>query len=652
MRRHAILGLAGGLIILGAGWLFLAPTSVGGRVTYVTLSGTSMEPRLHSGDLVLTRRADFYSVGDVIAYRSPDLGRAVLHRVVEADGDRFVTKGDHNDWLDAYHPRPQDVIGRYWVRVPRVGSALRWLQVPRNAGLVAAVAVIAFLISVRLPYFRRHRRVAGFSPAGEQAGPNERRTPSAVAGGPGRLARVMGAVSVGSLVAAVTLAGWTYVHPATRTISSTIKYSQTGEFGYSALAPAGPVYESRQIATGDPVFLRLVSHIDLTFHYRLESDRAANVVGSERLAVRLSDGSGWHRTLVLQPETQFRGRTFTAKGRLDLSAIRSLIHRVQALTGMPRDTYTVTVLPVVTVAGTLAGEQLEGRFTPELTFRLDDLHLELEGSEAASGTPGDSLHPAEEQALTLTRTGPNPLAVFGIRLELNTVRLMATALAMIGLVAGMWIWWLSRRLRRLDEPDRINAQYGSWLLPVELEGTEPNRTVRVFSMENLLRVAALADQMVLHEEREGEHSYLVRYGGWVYSYHSGRRGHRGLGSTAAEWAASSASVGQPMAHGSDIHQKESGPRFEDLSASDGVDRAAPRTTTAEVGNGQGAAHDLPLTVPPESSAFSGSTDPWVTNGSATLEEDFTARLEELFARSGLGGTADAYGSGDRDPKGS
>src|SRR5215210_4036826 len=110
-------------LVLAAAWLFL-PTALGGSTTYVSTYGTSMEPRFSTGDLAVLRPAGSYEVGDVVAYRSEGLDTTVLHRIVERDGDRFVTQGDNNDFLDEDTPTADDVLGSLWFRVPQGGTAL------------------------------------------------------------------------------------------------------------------------------------------------------------------------------------------------------------------------------------------------------------------------------------------------------------------------------------------------------------------------------------------------------------------------------------------------------------------------------------------------------------------------------------------------
>ena len=51
-------------------WYFFAPPALGGSTTYVFTDGVSMEPRFHTGDLVLVRSQSSYHVGEIVAYRN------------------------------------------------------------------------------------------------------------------------------------------------------------------------------------------------------------------------------------------------------------------------------------------------------------------------------------------------------------------------------------------------------------------------------------------------------------------------------------------------------------------------------------------------------------------------------------------------------
>jgi signal peptidase I len=129
------------VLLLGA-WLLFAPARLGGATRYAVVEGASMEPGLSRGDLVLVRAGATPAVGGVVLYEDPALGVRVLHRVIRIEGDRLVTQGDANDFVDDARPGATEVIGAYWFSVPRAGAALSWMQVPLHA------ALLAFLLTV------------------------------------------------------------------------------------------------------------------------------------------------------------------------------------------------------------------------------------------------------------------------------------------------------------------------------------------------------------------------------------------------------------------------------------------------------------------------------------------------------------------------
>jgi signal peptidase I len=103
-----------------------------------------MLPTLGGGDLVILHEAETYEPGDVIAFHSRLLDRVVIHRIIGVENDRFITRGDGNDWTDADRPRRSDILGEHWVRIPDAGWVLGWLHHPWVAALAAATA--AFLL--------------------------------------------------------------------------------------------------------------------------------------------------------------------------------------------------------------------------------------------------------------------------------------------------------------------------------------------------------------------------------------------------------------------------------------------------------------------------------------------------------------------------
>lgn len=130
--------------------IFLRPPFLGGTAGYVNVSGTSMEPRMHTGDVVLLQRQDSYRVGDVVAYHiprgQPGAGNVVIHRVKGGSAKAgYVMRGDNRDSDDFVRPTSSDVVGKKLVRVPALGRIARILMTPIGLGLLAALATMAFI---------------------------------------------------------------------------------------------------------------------------------------------------------------------------------------------------------------------------------------------------------------------------------------------------------------------------------------------------------------------------------------------------------------------------------------------------------------------------------------------------------------------------
>ena len=134
--------LAAQLALVATLLWFGLPQTLGGRAGWVMVSGTSMLPRLHTGDLVLVERRSSYHVGEVVAYRVPKgqagAGHAVIHRIIGGNGKTgWRMQGDNRTAPDLWYPTNQDVIGSKALRIPHAWFALRLLHMPVLLGLFA-----------------------------------------------------------------------------------------------------------------------------------------------------------------------------------------------------------------------------------------------------------------------------------------------------------------------------------------------------------------------------------------------------------------------------------------------------------------------------------------------------------------------------------
>jgi signal peptidase I len=507
MRRESPI-IAGVLIaVLAALWILFAPAQFGGRTSYVVVNGISMEPKFHKGDLALVRKSDSYNVGDIVVYRHPTIG-PIIHRIIGKDGDRYIFKGDNNDFVDTYHPTQDELIGKFWFHIPAIGQPFTKL---RNRLVIAGLVALCGLI-VLLPY------ALGSESKGRRArrSPGERRTPSMnTQNDSGQsILTILIAVALASLA----LAGLAFSRPLDRTVGATETYQQSGAFSYSATGP-GSIYDSNAVTTGDPVFPSVTNNVDFRFEYHLTSDQPTSVSGTASFAAEVSDSTGWKKTIELLPSTPFNGNSFIALGTLDLSRVQGVINQFQQATGVVRQQYNVSIVPDIQIHGTLAGVTLKDAFDPRIEFQLDQHELQLAKTSSSSGANVDPLKPTQSGTVKLTKIKPNRMSLTKLSLPVEKARLLSIltlSLSLIGLGVCGWMTW---RGSKSGEVARIQARFGSMMISVEDADFEyGGRVIDVESFDDLLRLAMRDERMIMHQHASGIHRYYVQDSIVVYRY--------------------------------------------------------------------------------------------------------------------------------------
>ena len=285
--------------------------------------------------------------------------------------------------------------------------------------------------------------------------------------------------------------------------------------------PQTGIYDADEVSTGQPVFRRLASQVNLAFDYAFGSLSTNEVNGVHRLTAVVTDTNGWRRTFSLTEQAPFEGNTFTVRGNLDLNQIQALIDTLESETGVKRDHYEVSVVPEVLATGVVGGQAFSERFAPRLGFRFDSIQLQMlpPGPREA-----DPRRPSQPGALELTQIEPNSLPILSWKLAVSDAR----RLALLGLglclaAAAAFGFYLLRGVGG-DEPSRIEARLGAMLVSVRSDVAHGERVIDVESIDDLAKLAERAGVMVLHEARGTAHLYFVQDGPSTYRYQAfGRR---------------------------------------------------------------------------------------------------------------------------------
>jgi signal peptidase I len=491
------------MAVLAAGiWLLAGPVQFGGPASYVITSGVSMLPLIHAGDLVVTRRADSYQIGEIIAYHATPR-TIILHRIVGRDGARYVTKGDNNPAPDAIHPTHADVVGSLWLHLPSAGHYMALLRSPGTLAILVFISVLAGVLSQKRRATRRERRGIAM---------NEGYT-WMTSGAPSPRDEKL-ALALIAVLATLALAIIAYSHPTQRPGSVDTSYRQQGTFGYTAAATGG-IYNGDQVTSGQPVYLRLVRNVDVHFDYRFSTPAAHQVHGTAGLAMEIGQDSGWQRTVQLTPPAPFNGDQATVAATVDLGDVQRFIDSFSAQTGVHNTLYTLALVPQVQVQGDVADQTMSDTFAPRLQFTLDPNQLVLNRPPDS----GDPLRPVQDGSVTRPASVANVFSILGLHLPVSTARLITLpAFLLAGLIAIAFAQPVLAA-RHEDEAAKIGARYGSMLLNVHRQTAgAPERLVELDSIDDLAKVAGKEGRMILHSNGGGPHQYVVADGETLYRY--------------------------------------------------------------------------------------------------------------------------------------
>jgi signal peptidase I len=494
-----------GLIVLACLWFYFAPAGLGGSTTYVVTDGISMEPRFHTGDLVLVRSQSSYHVGEIVAYHSRVFHTIVLHRIIGLAGSRYIFKGDNNNFVDFEHPARSQLIGALWLHIPGAGARLDSLRSP---ALIGALVGLGTLLFVGAAFTRRRRQKRRQRRADEHTGHQPRHSPQHPRG------PVAGVLAIGFLVLlpCVALALLAFNRPTMARLPFDVPYKQSGTLSYSADAAPGPAYPGGRAVTGDPLFTHVINVVELRFGYLFHSAAMHSLSGYASLDATVASTSGWQTTLQLERPTPFHGNRTVLTARLDLTSLLALVHRVETTTAVS-GSYTLTLIPRVSTAGNLDLVPLHTTFSPRIQFSLNPLEVQPVVSGAGTLAGGQSSANGFARSASGSVTGRRYQSLFislGVaQLSIATARQLA--LGAIAIIVCVMLAILAfARPRRRDESAAIRARYGRWIVPVARVWQLPGvPVIDVADMESLVRIAEHYDRSILHEATDDGDAFWV-----------------------------------------------------------------------------------------------------------------------------------------------
>jgi signal peptidase I len=512
-RRRSIRSVLLSAALVSLWYVLLAPPALGGRTSYISVSGHSMEPTYFTGDLVVVRKADGYRAGDIVAFKAQ--GGVVIHRITGGDSvSGYVTEGDNNSWTDPWRPTDHDVVGRAWFRLP---GASRWLLTLTQPAAVAVVVTVLLALGLRSDKTRNRSPIAATTSRPSSTPTRRpmqldtlRRYASAV---PRRTrAASIAALLLAGVTAVPAVLAWTddvqrtsfhqdasYLHA--------VDFSYTFRLDPTTLYPDGVIGPIDATTSKPPtIFAKPARAMDVQIDYRFDADRDAPIDGTVAVDAVVSGDAGWSTTLQLAEPSRLDRRTTRIEVPLDLGTVRELVARVGDETGMPSSRYEISIVPTFHVRSTVADTAVDEQYSPSLAVSYT----------GTTWTVGPQLHAEKTQRLGSEVTERVQLAGIDVAL-LRWAVAPATALLLlaVGLVA-----LAVGRVPRLTV-DALLRRPGIAVIDLERPPADADLAVPLTSAEGIRRVAERDGGLVLRYEHDGDTLLYARHDNRVYCYSAG-----------------------------------------------------------------------------------------------------------------------------------
>ena len=503
-KPHQVL-IAAVLLLLV--WMVFVPIQLGGPVSYIIISGNSMEPEIHLGDLVVARRRDHYQLDQRVIYDHPQLGY-VFHRIVGQEGDQFILQGDNNDWLDTYQPTKSEILGKYWYDIPGAGKVISALQQPLYFTLFVLIisSLLVGLVLTPDPGPTRKRK-------GKRKRMNKDHTPPSVDDFRLEILLILAVIAAVALIFGLIA----FTKDSKIIVTDDLPYLHTVELSYSAEASSA-IYDSPGVETGDPVYPALSCVVDLGFDYQFSSPRLNGegqdqFAGSVSLGAEIRDNDGWHRTIILLPEVDISSQKVNAQPSLNICQILDLIRDKEAQTGVFLNTYTLSIMPAIKIEGELEGLAFTDEFQPEFPFDLSEAVLRV---------------PHTSEGFLLEQEGKiphmmeidNQMSLFGRQVAVNGVRWTAGIILGICVLGAIYPAWSLLGDWNKSQRARIEIQHRPVM--IDLKDSQIRKAVyTVIDLERMADLRKLADRygaMIMHEMEGALHRYFVIDEDFLYQF--------------------------------------------------------------------------------------------------------------------------------------
>lgn len=117
--------------------------------------------------LIFLVKSREYEVNDIIMFQGKG-SIPVTHRIIGVDEDGFITKGDANNTEDEDRVKEEQIIGKVFLKIPKVGYVIGWMKTPLGSMLLVMVCFLLICAPMLLKPYNTNAELKEFDDKNEQ----------------------------------------------------------------------------------------------------------------------------------------------------------------------------------------------------------------------------------------------------------------------------------------------------------------------------------------------------------------------------------------------------------------------------------------------------------------------------------------------------
>jgi len=279
----------------------------------------------------------------------------------------------------------------------------------------------------------------------------------------------------------------------------TSEINQVGDYSYKAFVSPALIYGNRTvISVGEPIYLKLLRGLNITFTYSIKSPQGIKEIsGIIKPSITLSSLS-WRRTYRIYDAIKLNKTSAEIIFSLNFTKILNEVARIESEIGIKSGGFNITIRPVIGAKPTLGnGRTYYQSFIPTLVVKVRGGNPLLQVS---------GLSNAKNYADKKVVQYPTNLTYLGLKISVDTARKLSLISSVILSPALGTVLLKSMKKEDRDELTEIMSKYRDLIVEGKVKLNPSQTIIRVKNFNELVNISEREQRTII---RDGRTLYII-----------------------------------------------------------------------------------------------------------------------------------------------